>query len=38
MSLLMAEGLEPDDLSGPFQPKLFYDSLAAALPTFEIHY
>ena len=26
MSLLMAGGLEPDDLSGPFQPKPFYDS------------
>jgi len=27
MSLLMAGGLEPDDLSGPFQPKPFYDSV-----------
>jgi len=27
MSLLMARGLEPDDLSGPFQPLPFYDSL-----------
>jgi len=27
MSLLMAEGLEPDDLSGPFQPLPFYDSI-----------
>jgi len=27
MSLLMAGGLEPDDLSGPFQPKPFYDSM-----------
>jgi len=26
MSLLMAGGLEPDDLSCPFQPKPFYDS------------
>jgi len=26
MSLLMAGGLEPDDLQGPFQPKPFYDS------------
>jgi len=25
MSLSMAGGLEPDDLSGPFQPKPFYD-------------
>jgi len=27
MSLLMAGGLEPDDLQGPFQPKPFYDSM-----------
>jgi len=27
MSLLMAGGLEPGDLSGPFQPKPFYDSM-----------
>jgi len=27
MSLLMAGGLEPDDLRGPFQPKPFYDSM-----------
>jgi len=27
MSLLMAGGLEPDDLEGPFQPKPFYDSM-----------
>ena len=27
MSLLMAGGLEPDDLQGPFQPKPFYDSI-----------
>jgi len=27
MSLLMAEGLVIDDLSGPFQPKPFYDSM-----------
>jgi len=27
MSLLMAGGLEPDDLEGPFQPKPFYDSV-----------
>jgi len=26
VSLLMAGGLEPDELSGPFQPKPFYDS------------
>jgi len=26
MSLLMAGGLEPDELSGPFQPKPFGDS------------
>jgi len=26
MSLLMAGGLEPDDLQGPFQPNPFYDS------------
>jgi len=28
MSLLMAGGLDPDDLQGPFQPKPFYDSMA----------
>ena len=27
MSLLMAGGLEPDDLQGPFQPKRFHDSI-----------
>ena len=27
MSLLMAGGLEPDHLQGPFQPKPFYDSM-----------
>ena len=27
MSLLMAGGLEPDDLYGPFQPKPFCDSM-----------
>jgi len=27
MSLLMAEGLEPDDLYGAFQPKPCYDSM-----------
>jgi len=27
MSLLMAGGLEPDDLEGPFQPKPFYHSM-----------
>ena len=27
MSLPIAEGLELDDLKGPFQPKPFYDSL-----------
>ena len=27
MSLLMAEGLEPNDLSGPFQPLPFYGSM-----------
>jgi len=27
MSLLMAGGLEPDDLYGPCQPKPFYDSI-----------
>ena len=27
MSLLMAGGLEPDDLQGPFQPKPFCDSV-----------
>jgi len=27
MSLLMAGGLEPDDFSGPFQPKPFHDSM-----------
>jgi len=27
MSLLMAGGLEPDDLEGLFQPKPFYDSM-----------
>jgi len=29
LSLLMAGGLEPDDLSGPFQPKPFCDSMTA---------
>jgi len=28
MSLLMAGGVEPDDLQGPFQPKPFYDSMS----------
>jgi len=27
MSLPLAEGLELDDLKGPFQPKPFYDSM-----------
>jgi len=27
MSLLMAGGLEPDDLQGPFQTLPFYDSM-----------
>jgi len=27
LSLLMAGGLEPDELSGPFQPKPSYDSM-----------
>ena len=27
MSLLMAGGLEPDDLQGPFQPKPLYESM-----------
>ena len=27
MSLLMAGGLEPGDLQGPFIPKPFYDSM-----------
>jgi len=27
MSLLVAGGLEPDDLEGPFQSKPFYDSV-----------
>jgi len=27
MSLLIAGGLEPGDLQGPFQPKPFYDSV-----------
>jgi len=27
VTLLMAGGLEPDDLQGPFQPKPFYDSM-----------
>jgi len=27
VSLLMAGGLETNDLSGPFQPKQFYDSM-----------
>jgi len=31
MSLLMAGGLEPDDLEGPFQPKSFYDSMITTL-------
>jgi len=35
MSLLMAGGLESDDLEGPFQPKPFYDStvLIYLMPT-----
>lgn len=28
-SLLMAEGLELEDLQEPFQPKPFYDSIAS---------
>jgi len=28
MSLLMAGGLEPDDLKGPFQPLPLYDSMS----------
>ena len=31
MSLLMAGGLEPDDLQSPFQPKPFYDSVILCL-------
>ena len=31
MSLLMAGGLEPDDLQGPFQPLPFCDSLFSYL-------
>jgi len=31
VSLLMAGGLEPDDLQGPFQPKQFYDSMNVML-------
>ena len=27
MSLFVAEGLESDDLQGPFHPKPFYDSM-----------
>jgi len=29
VSLLMAGGVEPDDLQGPFQPKPVYDSMMA---------
>jgi len=32
-SLLMAGGLEPDDLSGPFQPKPFYEALETPRPA-----
>ena len=32
MSLLMAGGLEPEELSGPFQPKPSYDSMIISLP------
>jgi len=31
MSLLIARGLELDDLQGPFQPKPFYDSMTVRL-------
>ena len=31
MALLMAGGLEPDDLQGPFQPKPLYDSMISRL-------
>jgi len=33
-SLLMAGRLEPDDLSGPFRPKPFYDSSKIILRVF----
>jgi len=33
MSLLMAGGLEPDDLSSPFQPKPFHDSMILCVPS-----
>ena len=32
MSLLMTGWLELDDLQGPFQPLLFYDSMTARMP------
>jgi len=35
MSLLMAGGLEPDDLQGPFQPLPFYDS--SSVPNLNCH-
>jgi len=34
MSLLMAGGLEPDDLQGPSQPKPFYDPMMFFLQEF----
>jgi len=36
MSLLMAGGVEADDLHGPFQPKPFYDSLISSY-HFHLH-
>jgi len=36
MSLLMAGGLEPDELSGPFQPKPSYDSMKTEKPQTEV--
>ena len=35
MSLLMAGGLEPDDLLGPFQPLPFYDSMILRIQAFD---
>jgi len=37
MSLLMAGGLEPDDLQGHFQPKPFYDSIQASIVMQQLH-
>jgi len=32
----MSGGLKPDDLSGPFQPKLFYDFMISGGMTIQL--